>query len=450
MRRSFFVCATLLVLAIVVPAAAQSDPWLDEDFSGSISGWSEPYGMNPTDDGHVGPGLLSDIPAGEHWGSRAFWMFEDNIGFQPEELYWRYWVKFDEDNYIRPPDRGKLPGPTNLFTYNCLGSRPSTPAEPCWSARMMWSRDYPKWPEDGPTDGRDGETRIGFYVYHVDQPADWGESWDWEHDLSIVQNGTWMCLEGHIAMNAPGVADGELRGWIDGQLAFDRDDLRFRRAAEGHLNIESFWFDVYYGGTNPSPQDNFVTFDSLAFGPERIGCDDSFQFDGTFWDDDDSVFEADIEWLVSRAITQGCDTSGIRFCPDDRVTRGQMAAFLARALDLPASSRDWFADDDGSTFEDDINKIADAGITLGCGGSRYCVDDFVTRGQMAAFLVRTYDLPPGGSIEFTDDDGSTFEGDIEALAEAGVTLGCADGRYCPVDFVTRGQMAAFLHRADGV
>ena len=32
-----------------------------------------------------------------------------------------------------------------------------------------------------------------------------------------------------------------------------------------------------------------------------------------------------------------------RFCPDNNVTRGQMAAFLTRALDLPAASKDYFA-----------------------------------------------------------------------------------------------------------
>ena len=35
-----------------------------------------------------------------------------------------------------------------------------------------------------------------------------------------------------------------------------------------------------------------------------------------------------------------------------------------------------------------INQIAAAGITLGCGGTNYCPNEPVTRGQMAAFLVR--------------------------------------------------------------
>ncbi|MFO7292941.1 MAG: S-layer homology domain-containing protein, partial [Acidimicrobiia bacterium] len=52
--------------------------------------------------------------------------------------------------------------------------------------------------------------------------------------------------------------------------------------------------------------------------------------------------------------------------------------------------------------------------------------------------------------DFVDDDGSIFEGDIERLAAAGITRGCNppdNDRFCPDDPITRGQMAAFLFRA---
>jgi hypothetical protein len=69
---------------------------------------------------------------------------------------------------------------------------------------------------------------------------------------------------------------------------------------------------------------------------------------------------------------------------------------------------------------------------------------------MAAFLVRALDLPAGASNVFADDNGLVFEDDIEALAAAGITRGCnppTNDRYCPNNNVTRGQMAAFLIRA---
>jgi hypothetical protein len=65
-----------------------------------------------------------------------------------------------------------------------------------------------------------------------------------------------------------------------------------------------------------------------------------------------------------------------------------MASFLSRALALPPSSTDWFTDDDGLSHEDSINRLADAGITTGCGGTRFCPSGLVTRQQMAAFLFR--------------------------------------------------------------
>lgn len=175
---------------------------------------------------------------------------------------------------------------------------------------------------------------------------------------------------------------------------------------------------------------------------------------GRFVDDDDSIFEDDIEWIAAEGITKGCNPpDNFLFCPKDPVTRGQMAAFLVRALDLAASPGDRFVDDDGSVFQSDIQALAQARITLGCNppdNDRYCPTDPVTRGQMAAFLVRALDLAGSPGDRFVDDDGSVFEADIQALAQAGITLGCnppANDRFCPTDEVTREQMAAFLRRA---
>lgn len=176
--------------------------------------------------------------------------------------------------------------------------------------------------------------------------------------------------------------------------------------------------------------------------------------DGSFLDVPSShTFFADVEWLAARGITAGCNPpTNDRFCPDGFVSRGQMAAFLDRALDLPVGP-DAFVDDGSSVFEANINALAAAAITQGCNpplNNLYCPLGNVTRGQMAAFLVRAFGLPPGPE-RFVDDDGSIFEDDIEALAAAGITLGCnppANDRFCPDGLVTRGEMAAFLHRAE--
>jgi len=172
-----------------------------------------------------------------------------------------------------------------------------------------------------------------------------------------------------------------------------------------------------------------------------------------------SLFFADVEWLAGDGITLGCNPPvNDRYCPDDPVTRGQMAAFLVRALDYTDDGGgDRFVDDDTSVFQADIDKLATAGVTYGCNpptNTMFCPDDAVTRGQMAAFLVRALDYTDdGGGDRFVDDDTSVFQADIDKLATAGVTYGCnppTNTMFCPDDAVTRGQMAAFLHRALGL
>jgi hypothetical protein len=120
---------------------------------------------------------------------------------------------------------------------------------------------------------------------------------------------------------------------------------------------------------------------------------DDCGYSGTFSDDDDSVFESSIEWLAAEGITKGCNPPvNDMFCPDDFVTRGQMAAFLVRALSYTeGGGGDLFRDDDDNIFETAIDKLGTAGVTKGCNppvNDMFCPDDFVTRGQMAAFLRR--------------------------------------------------------------
>jgi hypothetical protein len=167
--------------------------------------------------------------------------------------------------------------------------------------------------------------------------------------------------------------------------------------------------------------------------------------------DDDNIFAGDVAWLREAGITAGCNPpTNDRFCPDDAVTRGQMAAFLGRALGLDGPVGDRFTDDDDSAFEADIERLAAARITAGCNpptNDRYCADDPVTRGAMAAFLSRALSLPSVDADTFTDDDHTPFEADIERLAAASITSGCSDTLFCPGDPITRAQMAAFLRRA---
>jgi parallel beta-helix repeat protein len=162
-----------------------------------------------------------------------------------------------------------------------------------------------------------------------------------------------------------------------------------------------------------------------------------------------SAFADAIYWLHDSGITAGCDAGGTRFCPDAPVTRGQMAAFLVRALSLPASSVDRFVDDQKSGFNDQINALASAGITGGCSATKFCPNRPITREEMAGLLVRAYGISGTPTTQFQDVIGSPFETQIGLLAESGITAGCGPHVFCPHAAVTRGQMAAFLYRAAG-
>jgi len=175
---------------------------------------------------------------------------------------------------------------------------------------------------------------------------------------------------------------------------------------------------------------------------------------GGFIDTLSSTFVSDIKWLAESGITQGCNPpANDRFCPDDRVTRGQMAAFLRRGLEgtIPTGSPISFSDTSGSVFAGDIAWLSSTGVTKGCTSTRFCPGDYVTREQMAAFLHRALvgRIPAGSPISFSDTSGSIFAKEIAWLSSTGITTGCTSSRFCPRDLVTRGQMAAFLHRALG-
>ena len=159
----------------------------------------------------------------------------------------------------------------------------------------------------------------------------------------------------------------------------------------------------------------------------------------------ESKFLHDIKWLFLERITTGC--GGDLFCPDGRVTRGQMATFLSRALNLPATSTDYFTDDSTNKHQANINRLRAAGITYGCSATKFCPDGLVTRGQMASFLSRAYRLPSTSTDYFTDDSTNKHQANINRLRAAGITSGCSATKFCPDGLVTRGQMASFLARA---
>ena len=158
-------------------------------------------------------------------------------------------------------------------------------------------------------------------------------------------------------------------------------------------------------------------------------------------------FGQDIEWLWAEGITGAVADHRTAPIARSAATRWRASSFgcsNSRGEDIDA-----FTDDDGTTHEQDINRLAASGITVGCTETTFCPNAPVRRDQMASFLVRAIPLTAGaGDDYFRDDNGTTHEADIDRTAAAGITTGCGTWRYCPASSVTRGQMAGFLHRVE--
>ena len=170
-----------------------------------------------------------------------------------------------------------------------------------------------------------------------------------------------------------------------------------------------------------------------------------------------------IETLFRAGITAGCGTNPGVFCPDQTVSRAEMAVFILRGIHgagyTPPTATGVFADVPVSDpLAAWIDRLFAEGIVSGCDTNplRYCPGDDVTRAQMALLLLRAkHDAgyqPPAASGLFADvASNDPFAPWIEQLFAEGVTTGCGTNplRYCPSQRVTRGQMAAFLDRTFG-
>ncbi len=163
-----------------------------------------------------------------------------------------------------------------------------------------------------------------------------------------------------------------------------------------------------------------------------------------------------VETLAQNRITAGC--GGNNYCPENSVTRAQMAVFLERGINgsdfsPPPASGSVFLDVAATDFAASfIEQLFFDGITAGCGNNNYCPNDQVTRAQMAVFLLRAvYGAgysPPAANGIFDDVPLDYWAVRwIEQLAAEGITGGCGGGNYCPDNRVTRAQMAVFLVRA---
>ena len=168
---------------------------------------------------------------------------------------------------------------------------------------------------------------------------------------------------------------------------------------------------------------------------------------GRFVDDNGSRFEAAIETVAAAGIMKPCNPpTNNRFCPGATVNRGDMAVLIVRLFHLTAASGVRFSDAPrtGSRAVA-IDKVITARIATPCAAHRFCPGATVTRGRLASYLTRALNLTATSTNPFNDVKSATsFSGSINRLATAGLAVSCATRLFCPSRAVTRAETAGFI------
>ena len=234
----------------------ESEPW--------TSSWGMAWGPDPLDHGT----LLGGPDAFEGRSLRVKYLkdgFGPQAGFQfltdlnkinivpRESLYLRYYLRFEPGfDFVKG---GKLPGLAG-GKGNTGGHKPN--GSDGWSARMMWRADG----------------KIVQYVYHPDQPTEYGEDFVWDYGgcPRYFKPGRWYCVETYVQMNSPGKKDGIIRSWLDGDKALEVTNIRFRDIPT--IKIDKLYVETFFGGGDASwssPGEVYADFDNFVMASNYIG-----------------------------------------------------------------------------------------------------------------------------------------------------------------------------------
>ncbi len=204
-----------------------------------------------------GKALRIAIPKGSHKGlAELSFFFDDQIGSEPEEIYFRYYLRFGDD--WKTVTSGKLPGIVGTYGRAGWGGRRAN-GKNGWSARGLFS-----------TTTDDGKVQIGVYSYHADMKGKVGSAWEWTNGKrGLLKRNQWYCIEQYVKLNTPGKNNGVVRGWVDGKPAFVKKDIRFRDVPS--LKIERVWLEVYLGGSKTAAKDHHLYIDDVVISRKYIG-----------------------------------------------------------------------------------------------------------------------------------------------------------------------------------
>jgi hypothetical protein len=272
-----------------IPAREQDVALTSIDTEGCLSGRCLKVTMKQFE-----PGSLA-----LHWPLKA-------AGLAPEQLYMRYHLKlgstFHNENcdlragkVVVMDQGGKLPGLSDLRMSDdaggqCGNGNMTADGLNCWTHRTGF-RDCGHTAREPRACRRPGAaTRYHGYLYFVGQAAYTGNPAYWDRDpwgqfkgrggscsseptnlycgvgpdLGLLARERWYSLEHFIKMNTPGKADGVVRGWVDGVLAYQKTNIVFRIPGHNNLHVRTAWLNVYKGGVYGNCMDSTIWLDQMA------------------------------------------------------------------------------------------------------------------------------------------------------------------------------------------
>jgi hypothetical protein len=221
------------------------------------------------------------------------WRIEDNADAAliaadgNEEMYLSYYIFLSADwnpNLTTGSNGGKFPGLADERIFSsqngqCGNGGDFADGINCWTGRASWY-----WCDDGGdgcTANTNATTRIGIYVYvkdanqvpgHFDDDttATFGNCGSVGGvacgigSAGMLENGRWYHYEQYFKMNTPGVADGIMRGWIDGVLSYEKMNTLFRDVGHDDLQVKTIWLDIFAGGSGTMASTSEVYIDELV------------------------------------------------------------------------------------------------------------------------------------------------------------------------------------------
>lgn len=159
-------------------------------------------------------------------------------------------------------------------------------------------------------------------------------------------------------------------------------------------------------------------------------------------------FYNEIMYLVDKGIVSGYTDQTFRY--EAAVTRAQAAVMLGRAKGFDGTPSDTkFSDVKKGNFGSGyINDAVEAGIILGYPDGTFRPNQTVTRGQMAIFIARAFDLKEEAQTDFLDvKPGMKAYSSAKKIIAAGITTGYPNNTFRPDKTLRRSDFSAFLARA---